>query len=155
MVVTGLCSFALTVQNQLPSLLHLFPHFTLYLIPHLKLNLSSTSDRASTWNLTIIYYITMCFRRPLNSQFARGRCLIARLPCCTPNFTTANCHGLRYTRSWSSAKNSNPISQADGPRLLLLPDAEDEVVPNAAAVTLLSQLLHMIPYDLEWVLSRV
>ncbi|KAJ6124482.1 hypothetical protein N7471_011799 [Penicillium samsonianum] len=40
-------------------------------------------------------------------------------------------------------------------RLLLLPDAEDEVVPNVAAVTLLSQLLHMIQCDLEWVLNGV
>lgn len=33
-------------------------------------------------------------------------------------------------------------------RLLLLPDTEDEIVPNTAAIALFAQLVHMIPYDL-------
>jgi hypothetical protein len=35
-----------------------------------------------------------------------------------------------------------------------LPDAEDEIVPNAAAITLFSQLLQMTPCNIEWVLNR-
>jgi hypothetical protein len=53
-----------------------------------------------------------------------------------------------------SSRSSRTTARFDPP-LHLLPDAEDEVVPNAAAVTLLSQLLHMLPCDLEWVLNRV
>ncbi|KAJ9490066.1 hypothetical protein VN97_g3196 [Penicillium thymicola] len=30
----------------------------------------------------------------------------------------------------------------------------DEIVPNAAAITLLSQILHMTPCNIEWVLNR-
>jgi hypothetical protein len=30
----------------------------------------------------------------------------------------------------------------------LLPDTEDEIVPNTAAIPLSAQLVHMIPYDL-------
>lgn len=34
-----------------------------------------------------------------------------------------------------------------------IPDAEDEIVPNVAAITLLSQLLQMTPCNIEWVLN--
>ncbi|KAJ5302194.1 hypothetical protein N7508_007057 [Penicillium antarcticum] len=56
------------------------------------------------------------------------------------------------------AQFENKASMTAGPRsdsrLHLLPDAEDEIVPNAAAITLFSQLIHMIPCDLEWVMNR-